>query len=378
MWRIASTLSPELAELLERDLLRRADVHLLAVRSIDELVAATRDGAELCLVEPLLPDGDAIDALHAVRSAPHGARLPVVLVTPQDAVEANEAGGFSAQISLPAPPGAIEELLSRLLSAPRRRDRRRAASARVFDQAGAPIGRLVDVAAGGVALRTRRAFEVGARPTLELELPTFEKPLRVQARVVRVAGEHVALALEAPSEEVTSALTLLVAPSVPESGLSFRPLPALGKRGAAIGGTLGDGPAYAALLAFLAEHAGDGAARLYVGDLAPLDDRALDRWIELLSAVGEVELLYAPAWLRALCDRTPAALPSQAHIRSTALFVRCTACGDESEREVKLESNAIDRAAARGEADRVAAAPCALCAGALALDDPSDSTFLFL
>jgi PilZ domain len=374
MFRIASTLSPELAQLLERDLLRRADVHLLAVRSIDELVSATRDGAELCLVEPLLPDGDALDALHAIRATTYGARVPVVLVTPGD-TPAGDTPGFSAQIGLPAPAGAIEELLGKLLSAPRRRDLRRAASARVFDESGAPIGRLVDVAAGGVALRTRRTFEVGARAAIALELPTLRTPVPVQARVLRAAGEHVALALESPSEAARDALALLITPPSGEAGLSFRPLPTLGPRGAAVGGNFdGEGPAHAALLAFLGETSAD-PARLYVGDLVPFNERALDRWIELLEAVGPVELLCAPAWLRALADRMPAALRTGARIASTALLVRCLACGDESDREARIEGK---RADARAVAAEVIAAPCALCAGQVTLDDPMESSFLFL
>jgi hypothetical protein len=374
MFRIASTLSPELAQLLERDLLRRSDVHLLAVRSIDELVTATRDGAELCLVEPLLPDGDALDALHAVRATPYGARVPVVLITPADA-PAGDTPGFSAQIGLPAPAGAIEELLGKLLSAPRRRDLRHAASARVFDEAGAPIGRLVDVAAGGVALRTRLHFDVGARPTIALELPTLLSPVPVQARVLRAAGEHVALALESPSEAARDALALLITPPASESGLSFRPLATLGRRGAAIGGSLGgEGPAHVALLSFLTEQ-NDDPARLYVRDLVPFNERALDRWIELLEAVGTVELLCAPAWLRALADRMPSALREGARIVSTTLLVRCQACGDESDREARLDGN---RAAARAAAAEVVAAPCALCGGKVMLDDPLESSFLFL
>ncbi len=375
MFRIASTLSPELAQLLERDLLRRSDVHLLAVRSIDELVTATRDGAELCLVEPLLPDGDALDALHAIRATSYGARVPVVLVMSGD-VPADDTPGFSAQIGLPAPPGAIEELLGKLLLAPRRRDLRRAASARVFDESGAPIGRLVDVAAGGVALRTRRIFEVGARPTIALELPTLRTPVPVQARVLRAAGEHVALALESPSEAARDALALLITPPSSEAGLSFRPLPTLGRRGAAVGGNFdGEGPAHAALLAFLGEPS-DDPARLYVGDLVPFNEHALDRWIELAATrSASVELLCAPAWLRALADRMPAALRPGARIASTALLVRCLACGDESDRETRIEGK---RADARAAAAEVSAAPCALCGGQVTLDDPLESSFLFL
>ncbi len=376
MRRIASTLGPELAAMLERDLLQRADLHVISARSIAELVEAVADGVELCLVEPLLPDGDARAALEAVRDEQRGADVPVVLVVLCD-TPAPDADGFSAVLTLPAATGAAEDVLARLLDSPRRRDARRAVSARVFDPGGAPIGRLVDVARGGVALRTRRAFAVGAVVDVAIDLPYEAEPLPARARVVRVAGEHVALALETPSPALAAALELVLGPAPIAGGLAFRPLAALGDRGASIGGTITDGPARVALLAHVA---GGGAdpPRLLVADLLPFDDAALDRWTAFVEAAAPFELHGCRPWMLALADRVPALLGRSARraaIRSASVGVACAGCGDETERVVRIGDDAI---AARATTTAVAAAPCAVCGGATALVDPIERAFDFL
>jgi len=366
MRRIVSTLSPEVALLFERDLLRRGDLHLLSARTIDELVAYAREGAELCLVEPLLPDGDGLDALDAVRATPEGSRLPVVLVVTSDTPN-KDATGFSAMLELPAPPGAVEELLARLLSEPRRHGARRAASARVRDEKGEPLGRLVDVSRGGIALRTKKTLTVGAALSVALELPLQAAPISAQVRVLRTAGEHVALALLEPSTTLTDALGLLIAPPPVDGGMAFRPLPQLGDRTCAIGGTLAEGPARGALEAFCKS----GGARLVVTDLSPFDERALDQWLTLLAVLGPVTLHGCPAWLRALSDRMPAALgrgAGRARIASMEVALRCKDCGDEGAGEAQLPVG--DRAVGIGAVEALAASPCFVCGGVLLLVDP--------
>jgi hypothetical protein len=363
-----------LALLLERDLLRRADLHLITARSIDELVTYTREGAEMCLIEPLLPDGDALDALDAVRATPEGSHVPVVLVLTPD-MSRTEAVGFSAVLELPAPPGAVEELLSRLLAEPRRRGVRRPTSTRVRDERGEPLGRLVDVSRGGLALRTRRPLVAGTLVSLQLELPLQVAPVSAQARVLRVAGEHVALALDSPSDALADALELLITPPALEGGMAFRPLPQLGERAAAIGGVVNGGPARAALEAFFADGGGSGA--LVVTDLVPFDEAALDYWISLIESIGaRVELHGCPAWLRALGDRMPRALgraPRRVRIASLQVGLRCSACGDESQGEARLPG---ERATAVAAIEVLAASPCFVCGGALALVEPTDTILL--
>jgi DNA-binding response OmpR family regulator len=376
MRRLVSTVSPEIALMLERDLLRRSDLHLVTARSIDELVTHTREGAELCLVEALLPDGDAVDALDAVRATPEGSHVPVVLVTAADAPRPDRAG-FSAVLELPAPAGAVEDLLARLLAEPRRRSLRLAASARVRDERGDPLGRLVDIARGGIALRTRRTLTAGATVTISLELPLQEALMTAKARVLRVAGEHVALALESPSEALIEALELLIAPPPLEGGMAFRPLPQLGERAAAIGGILADGPARAAAEAYFTA-AGPGTSQLVVGELTPFDDAAFDRWLLLLAAIGRlgpIELLRCPPWLRALVDRAPGALgrSPRARIASLDVSLRCNGCGDECCLEARLPPG---RDAAIAAVREVAAPPCFICSGTLELTEPIETILL--
>jgi hypothetical protein len=367
MRRLVSTLSPEVALLLERNLMKRSDLHLVTARSIEELVTYAREGAELCLVEPLLPDGDAVDALDAVRGAPGGGRLPIVLVVTADAPAA-DGDGFSAVLTLPAADDEVEGLLSRLLGEPRRRDLRRAAAASVRDAAGAPLGRLVDLSRGGLALRTRKPMAAGETVALSLELPLQTTALGARARVLRVAGEHVALALDQPEPALTDALDLLVAPPPDDEGLAFRPLPKLGERAAAIGGPLVDGPARAALEWFMSEPKA-GAARLVVADLLPFDEAALDRWQTLVQAITPLELYACPPWLRALADRAPRVLGDRARIASLRVAVRCPACSDEHERETALPAG--DRAAQVAAVEAAAAEGCFICGAPLELVEPS-------
>ncbi len=368
--RVLSALTLDLAVEIERDLLRRDDIHLVTARSIDELVTLARDGAALCLVEPLLPDGDALDALDALRTL--AAPVPVVLVTLRDAPPARGVDeGFAAIIQLPDPDGAFAEVIGRLLGAPRRRGARRFASARVRDEAGAPLGRVVDLAVGGLAVRTRRKLSVGDKISISIELVTQDVALPARAEVVRVEEEVVALRLEAPSAALSSALELTLAPHFAPRGFSFRPSTELGPRTAAIGGTLADGPALTALVTFMLDESAevDAPSRLALHELAPLDEAGVDRWIALVARLPGVGLLGCPAWFMGLAGRLPALLgkgEGKARVASIQLPLRCTACHDELEDEARWSAASEMRAAIAACLQR----PCYVCGGTLVLEEP--------
>lgn len=376
--RIISALSPELALTLERDLLRREDLHLVTVTSIDELGTAARDGAQLCLVGPLLPDGDARDALETVRLSPSLSRVPVVLVaTREERKELGEAG-FSAVIELPYVGTTFDELLGPLLDARRRRGLRRASSARVLDSEGAPIGRAVDLSTGGLQVRTKRAHAAGDELRFALELPG-SAPLAARGRVVRSREQHLALELIEPSPELSAALREAVEPLTLRAGLAFRPRPELGPRGASLGGALVEGAALAALVAHLGARA-DEPARLLVRELEPFDEPALDRWIALvgaLSAEAPVEVHGCPSWLGDLAARMPAVLArGRARIVSLGVALRCPPCDDDHEDEVAL--GGLDPAGQLAAVEALSARPCAICAGRVRPAQPASATLAFV
>lgn len=356
MLRIISALTPSLALQLEHDLLRRADLHLVGVTTVEELVATAREGAALALIEPLLPDGNARDALEEL--AANEDRVPLVLIaTPEQRAELGDEG-FAAVIELPFSGGAFEEVLGRIVDAPRRRGRRRTLSARVLDADGQPLGRAIDLATGGIALRTRRALEVGSTLDYALVLPGMAS-LSARGRVVRCAGEHAALTIEAPSDALREALALLVAADAGE-GLSFHPH---GERTASIGGAFTDGAALSALLSHLAE--GEGERTLFVRDLHPFSEDALTRFIATrrdLEGLGPLALRAVPVWLASLMSRMPSVLGDTAKVGSVAVALRCPGCGDTHEEELDLP---------------VALKPCAICAAALEPVPPLDVALAF-
>ncbi len=366
--RVLSALTLELAAAIERDLLRRDDIHLVAARSIEELVSLARDGAALCLVEPLLPDGDALDALDALRALEE--RVPVVLVTPRDTPRAGTIEqGFAAVLQMPDRSGSFAEVIGRLLGAPRRGGERRVAIARVRDEGGAPLGRVVDLSLGGFALRTRQRLAVGDTIALTIELVAEDLSLPARAEVVRIEGDGAAFRFLAQSAELSSAIERTLAAHFTKDGFSFQPTPELGARAASIGGTLHDGPALTALVELMLEPTADAIpARLTLHELAPLDERGVDRFIALIGRVPGVELRGCPPWLVGLAARLPSLLgrgEASARVRSMQVALRCTGCADEPLDEARWPAPEGVRAAIARCLER----PCYVCGSPLALED---------
>lgn len=379
MKRLVSALDAGQTLALEHDLLRRADLHVHTVTTIEELLVAAREGAQVCLVGPLLPDGDARDALEAVRADRDLTDMPVVLVATPEIAGRVGSDGFTAVLHLPYG-GALDEKLSRLLAAPKREARRRQGFARVRDAEQQPVGHAVDFSDNGILLRTRRAFALGQDVTLSLELPGASAPILGHARVVRIANERVALAFQ----EATPALRAAIAdamgapsrlPGSPEIGLSFQPRAELGARGAELAGALIEGPALAALSSHLLA-APSEPARLVVRDLAPFDDAMLDRFLALVSgATGSIELRSCPVWLSELCARLPA-LSARVTIASMWVVVRCQDC-DQPFQDL-AELGAGSRSAAETALAAITQPPCLVCGSALQLVGNAAALLAFL
>ena len=369
MLRIVSALTPELALSLEHDLLRRADLHLIDVTTIEQLVAAAREGAHLCLVEPLLPDGNARDVLDELATLEE--HVPTVLVATPEARDELGEQGFAAVIELPFVGGVFEEVLGKVIDTPRRRSLRQPVAARISDVDGTRIGRTLDLSMGGAAVRTRRALTLGEALAITVELPGHDAMV-VRAKVVRAVGERAAISFEDASDTLRLALTDVLAPVGVLDGLSFRPRPDLGARAAALGGSLVEGPALAALVT---RFAGPGDMTLVVRDLSPFDDAMLDRFLTLrrgLDELGALTLRACPSWLGTLASRLPTLLGARARIGTLAVELRCDSCDDAYEEELLVGDR--QTTAASLEAGR----PCAVCGGTLRTRSSTDVLLAFL
>jgi CheY-like chemotaxis protein len=216
---IVASHNPDLAHDFDRDLLRRRDLRLVTARDTDDLVAKLRDGADLCFVDRVLPDGDAESALAAIRADKRFAAVPVVLVTsagaPADDRAAAQAAGFADVVELPAAPGVLGLLVGQLLGVPLREDERFAVRVHVFAESGDPesyIGTSVDLSEHGMLLKARRTTAPGTLLDIRFALPGRTGELTLKGRVVRVDSTMfapalgLALAFESPTASDAAAL----------------------------------------------------------------------------------------------------------------------------------------------------------------------------
>jgi CheY-like chemotaxis protein len=215
---IVASHNPDLAHDFDRDLLRRRDLRLVTARDTDDLVAKLREGADLCFVDRVLPDGDAESALAAIRADKRFAAVPVVLVTsagaPVDDRAAAQAAGFADIVELPAAPGVLGLLVGQLLGVPLREDERFAVRVHVFSEgsdAESYIGTSVDLSEHGMLLKARRSTAPGTLLDVRFALPGRTGELSLQGRVVRVDSTFapafgLALAFESPTASDAAAL----------------------------------------------------------------------------------------------------------------------------------------------------------------------------
>jgi CheY-like chemotaxis protein len=216
---IVASHNPDLAHDFDRDLLRRKDLRLVTARDGDELVEKLREGADICFVDRVLPDGDAEAALADIRADKRLSNIPVVLVTaagaPQPERSDAQKSGFADVVVLPTSPGALSLLIARLLGLPLREDERFAVRVHVFAngneaQADSPetyIGTSIDLSENGMLLKARNRAAAGTVLGMRFSLPGRAGELALRGRVVRVDDEGFAPAhaLALAFEEVTAA-----------------------------------------------------------------------------------------------------------------------------------------------------------------------------
>jgi CheY-like chemotaxis protein len=216
---IVASHNPDLARDFDRDLLRRKDLRLVTARDADELVEKLREGADICFVDRMLPDGDAEAALADIRADKRLGNIPVVLVTaagaPQPERGEAQKSGFADVVVLPTAPGALSLLIARLLGLPLREDERFAVRVHVFadgndGQVDSPetyIGTSIDLSENGMLLKARNLAAPGTVLGMRFSLPGRTGELSLRGRVVRIDDEGFAPAhaLALAFEEVTAA-----------------------------------------------------------------------------------------------------------------------------------------------------------------------------
>jgi CheY-like chemotaxis protein len=211
---IVASHNPDLARDFDRELLRRSDLGLVTARDTEDLIARLRQGADLCFIDRMLPDGDAASALLAIRTDRRIPPLPVVMVTSAGAPATDRAeaiaAGFADVVELPAPPGTLSLLVGRLLGVPLREDDRFPVRVHVFSEAGREspetyIGTSIDLSENGMLLKARRAATPGQVLGMRFTLPGHAGELTLRSRVVRVDDTSFApqLALALTFEDVT-------------------------------------------------------------------------------------------------------------------------------------------------------------------------------
>jgi CheY-like chemotaxis protein len=194
---IVASPNPDLARDFDRDLLRRSDLRLVTARSTAELVDKLKAGADLCFIDRVLPDTDALTALATIRAEKRLDRIPVVMVAsagaPASDRHAARVAGFADVVELPAAPGALSLLVGRLLGVPLRDNERFAVRVHVFgDDAQHPddayLGTSIDLSENGMLLKSKRDVAAGTMLGLRFALPGRAGELQLRAKVVRVDG----------------------------------------------------------------------------------------------------------------------------------------------------------------------------------------------
>ncbi len=242
MKTIVASHNPDLAHDFDRDLLRRRDLRLVTARDTDDLLTKLRDGADLCFVDRVLPDGDAESALAAIRADKRFLGIPVVLVTSAGAPAEDRgqarAAGFADIVELPAAPGVLGLLVGQLLGVPLREDERFAVRVHVFSEnsdAESYIGTSVDLSEHGMLLKARRSAAPGTLLDVRFSLPGRTGELTLHGRVVRVDATSfapsfgLALAFESPTPADAAALREYLRVLLQGRPFSWRTLPETGR-----------------------------------------------------------------------------------------------------------------------------------------------------
>jgi CheY-like chemotaxis protein len=389
MKTIVASHNPDLARDFDRDLLRRNDLRLVPARNTSELLSRLRQGADLCFLDRVMPDGDGVSVLELIRSERSLDPLPVVLVTAAGAPDGDphEARrvGFADVIELPAPPGGLSLVVGRLLGVPLRRDERFPVRVHVFDAAATPtgisdayVGTSIDLSEAGILVKAQRDPAVGTQLRIRFALPGRPTELTATGRVVRVdihafePQKGLAVKFEDLSAEDKDALQAYL--RVLTAGRPFywqltRPTEPGARPTVTLAGLIG-GPTELAPLKTLT-----GPIDYRLRDLERPSATGVQHWMEFVRSVNgtqRLRLLECPVWFVQHAGRIPNLLEGQELHSFYAPFV-CTGCGMERDRLLELE-----RDLEGGKRRTPPPLACDACSAALELAEPAEAYFAFL
>lgn len=385
MKTIVASHNPDLARDFDRDLLRRRDLRLVTARDTDDLVARLREGADLCFVDRVLPDGDAASALAAIRADKQLAHVPVVMVTtvgaPASGRAEAQAIGFADVVELPAPPGALGLLVGRLLGVPLREDERFAVRVHVFQSGNATespetyIGTSIDLSENGMLLKARRGAAPGSVLGVRFALPGRPGELSLRGRVVRVddqsfAPQHaLALAFENLTPADRAALHEYLRVLIGGRPFRWRTVEEHGRTVIELYGVL---RADSDLLP-LANTRGDVWLRLR--EFRRISSDSVQKWIDFVRAVpadARLHLLECPIPFIHQANLITNLLERQ-EVESFFAPYSCAACGLDEERLIDVKRD-LDG----GKKRQPPPMPCSSCGGPLAFDELTEQYFAFL
>lgn len=381
MKTLVASHNPDLARDFDRHLLRRRDLRLKTAHATDDLLASLHEGADLCLLDRVLPDGDAVTALASIRAEPKLAALPVVLMVSRGAPgcdrEAARARGFADLIELPAAPDALGLLVGRLLGVPLRGQERFPVRLHVFrdppEDEASYLGTSIDLSENGMLLKARHAALAGSTIGLRFSLPGRTGELSLRGRVVRVdsrnfAPQHaLALAFTAIADDDRAALCDYLRLLIDGRPLALRRVVEGGRTLFELSGTL---RADSDLSTLCAE-----ARWLRLRDLCRLSADGIQRWIDFARALppGEqLHLVECPISFIQHANHLPSLLDRQ-QVESFFAPYLCPACGLDEEHLVDVR-----RDLAGGARRTPPPARCSGCGAPLSFDELSDQYFAFL
>jgi CheY-like chemotaxis protein len=382
---IVATHNPDLARDFDRDLLRRRDLRLVTARTIPELIDGVRNGADMCFVDRVLPDGDAPLALATLRGERRHAHVPVVLVSSAGAPAAERSAareaGFADVVELPAAPGVLPLLVARLLGIPLREDERFAVRVHVFsgeaghDDEDYYLGTTLDLSEAGMLLRSRRTVTAGELLDVRFALPGRAGELTLRARVVRVdegaaAPAHaIALSFEGVGAVEHTALHEYLRVLVSGRPFSWRIDNQDGRQVVSLSGVLRADSDLGALELLR------GAVWFCLREFRRISSDSVQRWIDFirdLDGVTAIHLVECPISFIHQANLITNLLDRQ-EVESFFAPYACSACGLEEERLIDVRKDLEG-----GKRRKPPALACSGCRAPAAFDDLVEQYFAFL
>ncbi len=178
---------------LAQDLFRREQMDILLAQSGPEAVAITkRADMDLILMDLYMPGGDGDEACKEIKGGKHLQSTPVIMMTssnnPRD-IDRCISAGCDEVIHKPLTRENVLQICKKYLKLPGWSGKRSPIETQVkFGETEQDMltGTLLDIAVGGVFLKTDELFKAGTELQLEFQLNPERIPIRCKGRVAWV------------------------------------------------------------------------------------------------------------------------------------------------------------------------------------------------